>query len=102
MRLSDMGTGGGMFGGIQAPVQRAIFGSGGVNLSPRPIIGGTTNPTGPILRTRPILGSYKKGTKRVKRTGAYMLHKDEAVLNKKDAQSMRAKVKATMGKKAGC
>jgi len=56
---------------------------------------GTFNP-------RPIIGSYKKGTKRVKKTGAYILHKDEAVLDKKKADTMRAKVKATMGKKAGC
>lgn len=48
--------------------------------------------------TKP-LGSLAAGTTRVKQTGIYKLHKDEAVLNKKDAAKMRAnRATASMGK----
>jgi hypothetical protein len=43
------------------------------------------------------LGSLKDGTDRVPKTGSYMLHKDEAVLNKKDATRMRDRVSSAMG-----
>ncbi len=110
MRLSDLGTGG-AFGGMRGgPAPPISFGGGTFSapnpnpvLRARPIIG--TQGASPVLGARPrmpIIGSYKKGTKRVKKTGAYILHKDEAVLDKKKAQTMREKVKATMGKKAGC
>lgn len=46
--------------------------------------------------TKP-LGSLGKGTKRVPKTGLYKLHKDEAVLNKKDATKMRDRAGSAMG-----
>lgn len=48
--------------------------------------------------TKP-LGSLKQGTPRVPKTGLYKLHKDEAVLNKKDATTMRDRVSSAMGGK---
>ena len=48
--------------------------------------------------TKP-LGSYKKGTKRVPKTGTYKLHKGEAVLTKK--QNTTAKKKGGFSKLFG-
>lgn len=65
-------------------------------MQPRPISGGKFSPQPPvrlqppggIRRGRPILGYMKKGGK-IKKTGAYILHKGETV---------RARVKKSMGK----
>lgn len=45
---------------------------------------------------RKPLGSFKKGTKRVPKTGPYIVHKDEAVLNKKDADQLRSRGKSVL------
>ena len=78
----DPGTLSGLGRGVSKPI-----------LSPRPQIGGSVPMNYPTLKGRPILGSFKKGGK-VKKTGLYQLHKGEKVT------PLRAKVKATMGKKA--
>ena len=62
-------------------------------------VGGTAKPYGSQSGEKRIdtssytkpLGSYKKGTKRVPKTGTYKLHKGEAVLTKKQNATAKKK-----------
>jgi hypothetical protein len=90
-QIAPMGAGGQI--GIPRPAPRPISGGG----MARPVGGPARSPQatetlnqGGMQPARNLIGSFKKGG-RVKKTGAYKLHKGEQVITAPVARMLRAK-----------
>jgi hypothetical protein len=81
--IASPGTGVGSFGG-PAPIASPGMGTGTMGGNP-PV----RTPIGTPERPRDGIPSFKEGTDRVEKTGPALLHKDEAVLKKTDADKLR-------------